>query len=53
MIQLKVIKKIEEFPQAVNRDAFIEFLYNHLEQFGDSHHAINASIDYAFFESTR
>ncbi|MBS3740745.1 MAG: GNAT family N-acetyltransferase [Candidatus Cloacimonetes bacterium] len=50
MIQLKVINKLEEFPQVVNQDSFIEFLHNHLDKFGDSREAIKAAIEYTFSE---
>jgi len=52
MLQLKVINREEEFPQTVNRDSFVDFLYNHLNQFRDEPEAINASIDYAFSDKS-
>lgn len=45
------IVKIEQknnFPEAVNKQTFIDFLYRHLGQFGDKKEDIKRSIDYAF-----
>ncbi len=38
-------KKIAE---KISREELVDFLFEHLDQFGDSKEAINASIDYAF-----
>lgn len=36
---------------SLSRHDFIDFLYRHLEQFGDSKEAIGCSIDYAFSQA--
>lgn len=41
-------KKLEE---KLSREDLVNFLYDHLDQFGDSKEAINASIDYAFYKN--
>lgn len=48
MIDLTVIKNENEFPEGIDRDQFIDFLYNHLDQFGDPREDIGNCIDYAF-----
>jgi GNAT superfamily N-acetyltransferase len=50
MLEYKIIRKESDFQPDFPRDEFINFLYNHLEKFGDSKEAISKSIDYAFSE---
>ncbi len=50
MLDYKIIRKETDFPQDLAQQEFIEFLYRHLEQFGDSKESISKSIDYAFSE---
>jgi [ribosomal protein S18]-alanine N-acetyltransferase len=47
-LNIKQINTENEFTGDLNRENFIEFLYTHLDRFGDSREAIGKSIDYAF-----
>ena len=51
MLDYKIIKKESDFPTELSRNKFIDFLFEHLERFGDTKEAISKSIDYAFSES--
>ena len=48
MLEIKQLKNEEELNANLSREQFVEFLYQHLDKFGDSKTAINKSIDYAF-----
>jgi GNAT superfamily N-acetyltransferase len=48
---LKIIKDENDFNKTLPRELFVDFLYTHLDKFGDSKEAINKSIDYAFTKS--
>jgi ribosomal-protein-alanine N-acetyltransferase len=48
MIKIYEIHKEDEFPQGLTREQFVEFLYTHLDQFGDTKRAINKCLDFAF-----
>ncbi len=48
MLKFKVIKTENDFDEKLSREKFVDFLYKHLDKFGDSKEAINKSIDYAF-----
>lgn len=49
MLKIEVIKKEEDFNNLpVNRDEYVDFLYKHLDQFGDEKSAINKCLDFAF-----
>ncbi|HAF29280.1 MAG TPA: GNAT family N-acetyltransferase [Bacteroidales bacterium] len=48
MLQIKEIRKIEDFKPELTKDEFIDFLHKHLDQFGDPKEHIEKSIDYAF-----
>lgn len=37
-----------EFPKGIDREKFIDFLFVHLDQFGDDKESINKCLDYAF-----
>lgn len=50
MLRFKEIRKENEFDKEFPREKFIDFLYQHLDKFGDSKEAIGKSIDYAFSE---
>ncbi len=50
MLEIEKISNPNEFKKTSKKE-FIEFLYNHLDRFGDSKDAIEKSIDYAFSES--
>jgi [ribosomal protein S18]-alanine N-acetyltransferase len=48
MLDYKITRKDSEFSSGLSRNNFIDFLYEHLERFGDTKEAISKSIDYAF-----
>lgn len=50
MLQFKEIRNENEFDEKLTREKFVDFLYKHLDKFGDSKEAIGKSIDYAFSE---
>ena len=50
MLRFKEIRNENEFDEELPREKFINFLYTHLDKFGDSKEAIGKSIDYAFSE---
>jgi len=49
MLKIKYIKKEKDF-QNIDREQFINFLFKHLERFGDPMEDINRCLDYAFSE---
>ncbi len=48
MLNLQVIYKPDELPENISQKDLVDFLYTHLESFGDAPSAINKAIDYAF-----
>ena len=48
MLKINKIKSEEELAKELPREKFIDFLYTHLDKFGDTKSAISESIDYAF-----
>jgi ribosomal-protein-alanine N-acetyltransferase len=48
MLEIKQINAEDELPEGLTRQGFIDFMYRHLGQFGDTKSAIAKSIDYAF-----
>ncbi len=50
MLRFKEIRKEKEFDEELSREKFVDFLFHHLDKFGDSKEAIGKSIDYAFSE---
>lgn len=48
MLQIKEIRKIEDFKPELTKNEFIDFLFKHLDKFGDPKDQIEKSIDYAF-----
>jgi len=48
MLELKFVESENNFPKDFKRTEFINFLYDHLEKFGDDKNSISKSIDYAF-----
>lgn len=48
MLQIKVINSENEMPEGLTRNDIVDFLYDHLDQFGDTKSAINKCLDYAF-----
>ncbi len=48
MLTIKKLLKESDFDASLSRKQFVDFLYTHLDQFGDSKEAINLCIDYAF-----
>lgn len=51
MLQIERINKNSEFTR-INRDDFVNFLFTHLDKFGDPKEHINKCLDYAFSENT-
>jgi GNAT superfamily N-acetyltransferase len=51
MLEYKIIGKDSDFLSDLPRNKFIDFLYEHLEKFGDTKEAISKSIDYAFSDA--
>ena len=47
MLEIVKITKEEEF-EKVSRDDYLDFMFTHLDRFGDPKEDINKSIDYAF-----
>lgn len=47
MLEISLIEKESDFKR-INREEFIDFLFNHLDQFGDPKEDINRCLDYAF-----
>ncbi|PLX13630.1 MAG: GNAT family N-acetyltransferase [Marinilabiliales bacterium] len=48
MLKIREIYKLEDFKPELTKEEFIDFLYAHLDQFGDPKDQIELSIDYAF-----
>jgi GNAT superfamily N-acetyltransferase len=48
MIDIKEIHTEDQFPQGITREVFIDFLYDHLDEFGDTKRAIGKCMDFAF-----
>ncbi|MFW6019538.1 MAG: GNAT family N-acetyltransferase [Bacteroidales bacterium] len=49
MLKIELIKKEEDFDNlSISREDYVDFLYNHLDQFGDPKSAINKCLDFAF-----
>lgn len=51
MLRFKEIKNNDDFDDLLTKEKFIDFLYQHLDKFGDSKEAIGKSIDYAFSDA--
>ncbi len=51
MLDIRRIDKSTDFPASLSRSDFVDFLFEHLGEFGDSKQAINNCIDYAFSEA--
>jgi ribosomal-protein-alanine N-acetyltransferase len=49
MLEIKKINKVEDFTN-ITREEFIDFLFTHLDRFGDPKKDINKCLDYAFSE---
>ena len=52
MLDIKVLRKADDFSEKLTKQDMIDFLYKHLDRFGDSKEAIEKSIDYAFSEES-
>jgi len=48
MLLIKKLVKESDFDENLTREKFVDFLFDHLDQFGDSKEAINKCIDFAF-----
>lgn len=51
MLQIERINKNSEFKK-ISREEFIDFLFTHLDKFGDPKEDINKCLDYAFSENS-
>jgi len=51
MLQIKEIRKTDNFKPELTKQEFIDFLYTHLDRFGDPKEQIEKSIDYAFSDA--
>lgn len=49
MLNIKLIQKEDDFKE-ITREQFIDFLFTHLDRFGDPKDQINSCLDYAFSE---
>lgn len=47
MLEIQLVKKEADFKK-LTRDEFIDFLFKHLDKFGDPKEDINKCLDYAF-----
>jgi [ribosomal protein S18]-alanine N-acetyltransferase len=50
-IAIQAIRSEADFPAGVSREAFVAFLADHLEPYGDPPHHIDASIAYALSDA--
>lgn len=50
MLEIKKIEKEADFTK-ISRDEFIDFLFTHLDRFGDPKADINKCLDYAFSDN--
>ena len=48
MLEIKRLDNETEFNEKLTREKFVDFLYEHLDRFGDPKEAINKCVDYAF-----
>ena len=48
MLQFKKILTESDFNDKLSREQFIDFLFKHLDRFGDPKPAIEKSVDYTF-----
>jgi len=48
MLNIKKVEKADEFPNGVNKDKFIDFLHEHLQEFRDKKEDIDKAIEYSF-----
>jgi ribosomal protein S18 acetylase RimI-like enzyme len=51
MLNIVEIYNEEDLKKYSSREEFVDFLYEHLDRFGDTKSAINKCIDYAFSKS--
>jgi len=47
-LDIQVIRKTDDFKFGLSRESFIDFIYIHLGEFGDTKEAITNSVNYAF-----
>lgn len=48
MLDIKRLDSESDFDESLSREQFVDFLFEHLDRFGDSKEAINSCVDYAF-----
>lgn len=51
MLEIIKISEPEAFNEKINSEGFVDFLFTHLDEFGDPREDIKKSIDYAFSKS--
>lgn len=52
MLEIKEIYTEDELKKLMSREEYVDFLYEHLDRFGDEKEAINKCIDYAFSDES-
>ena len=53
MLEIKRLNSESDFNENLTREKYVDFLFTHLDQFGDPKDAINKCIDYAFGKEGR
>lgn len=48
MLEIVRLNSESDFNEKLSREKFVDFLYEHLDRFGDPKEAINNCVDYAF-----
>ncbi len=48
MLEIKRLDKETDFDEKLSREKYVDFLFTHLDKFGDPKEAINKCVDFAF-----
>ncbi len=51
MLTINVLRSITDFNEKISKEQFIDFLFVHLDRFGDPKKAITKSVDYALSDN--
>jgi GNAT superfamily N-acetyltransferase len=51
MLEIKEIRKVEDFQPETTKEKFIDFLFTHLDRFGDPKDQIEKCMEYAFSDA--
>jgi GNAT superfamily N-acetyltransferase len=51
VLEFKIIREEDEFGDGLTKEVIVDFLKDHLEQFGDTRSAITKAVDYAFSDA--